>query len=204
MLVCICRLHYEFERVFPSSFLWTFNQLWSCFDLHFLIFFRDLNRNFYLKQLIDFGAFSFLISISFHIFQTYIFHFLFPHFFSSKSPLGHNISCLMIYLGSVILISFILYQELYLLFDLIKVIKFPVSPLSHFDFDHEGAVIINFNPWFSFINFILDFFKSKFICILCPDVFPSRPHIWVVLWSQINLTLQFLSLTTCVPELITH
>ena len=104
----------------PSFLLWTFNQLCSCFDLHFLIFCRDLNQNFYLKQLIDFGAFSFLISISFHIFQTSIFHFLFPHLFSSKSPLGHNISFLMIYLGSVILISFILYQELYLLFDLIK------------------------------------------------------------------------------------
>ena len=81
---------------------------------------------------------------------------------------------------------------------------FFVSPLSHFDFDHEGAISINVKPWFNFINFILDFFKSKFICILCPDVFPSRPHIWVVLWSQIDLTLQFLSLTTCVPESTTH
>ena len=173
-------------------------------DLHFFIFFHDLNQNFYLKQLIDFGAFSFLISISFHIFQTYIFHFLFPHFFSSKSPLGHNISCLMIYLGSVILISFILYQELYLLFDLIKVIKFPVSPLSHFDFDHEGAVIINFNPWFSFINLSSTFSSQDlfaFFVLMCSQVdhtsslvcdpksishfnfflwlhvFPSRPHI---------------------------
>ena len=48
--------------------------------------------------------------------------FFFPHFFSSNSPLGHNISWLMIYLSSVILISFILHQELYLLFDLIKFI----------------------------------------------------------------------------------
>ena len=79
---------------------------------------------FYLKQLIDFGAFSFLLSISFHIFQNSIFHFLFFHFFSSKSSLGHNISCLMIYLGSVILISSILHRELYLLFDLIKFINF--------------------------------------------------------------------------------
>jgi hypothetical protein len=76
-----------------------------------------------LNSWLIFGAFSFLISISFHIFQTSIFHFLFPHFFSSKSPLGHNISCLMIYLGSMILISFILHQEPYLLFDLIKFIN---------------------------------------------------------------------------------
>ena len=123
MLVCIFRLHYEFERVFPSSFLWIFNQLWSFFDPHFLIFFRDLNRNFYFKQLIDFGAFSFLLSISFHIFLSSIFRFLFLHLFSSKSPLGHNISHLMIYLGSAILISFILHLELYLLFNLIKFIN---------------------------------------------------------------------------------
>ena len=108
MLVCIFGFHYEFERVFPSSFLWTFNQLWSCFDLHFFIFIHNLNQNFYLKQLIDFGVLYFLQKFSFHIFQTSIFHFLLPHFFSSNSPLGHNISCLMIYLDSVILISFTL------------------------------------------------------------------------------------------------
>ena len=82
------------------------------------------NEIFYLKQLIDFGTFSFLLSISFHIFQNSISHFLLPHFFSSfNSPLGHNISCLMIYLDYVILISFILHQELYLLFNLIKFIN---------------------------------------------------------------------------------
>ena len=79
---------------------------------------------FYLKQLIDFGAFSFLLFVSFYIFQTSIFHFLLPYLFSSNSPLGHNISCLMIYLGSMILISFILHQELYLLFNLTKFINF--------------------------------------------------------------------------------
>ena len=67
---------------------------------------------FYLKQLIDFGAIFFSS-----------FYFLFPHLFSSTSRLVHNISCLMIYLGFVILISFILHQELYLLFDLIKFIN---------------------------------------------------------------------------------
>ena len=76
-----------------------------------------------LNSWLIFGAFSFLISFSFHIFQTSIFHFLFPHFFSFKSPLGHNLSCLMIYLGSMILISFILNQEPYLLFNLIKFIN---------------------------------------------------------------------------------
>ena len=70
------------------------------------------------------GHCLFLLFVSFHIFPTSIFHFLFPHFFSSNSTLGHNISCLMIYLGSVILISFILHQELYILFDLIKSINF--------------------------------------------------------------------------------
>ena len=69
---------------------------------------------------IFFSSFYFL-SISFKLLS---FIFFSPHFFSSKSPLGHHISCLMIYLGSMILISFILYQELYLLFDLIKVINF--------------------------------------------------------------------------------
>ena len=84
---------------------------------------------FYLKQLIDFGAFSFLrkilflLSVSFCLFQMSIFHFFLPHFFSCNSPLGHNISCLMINLGSMILISFILHQELYLSFDLIKCIN---------------------------------------------------------------------------------
>ena len=95
----------------------------------YLSYFVISIKIFYLKQLIDFGAFSFLrqilflLSISFHLFQTSIFHLLSPHFFSSSSTLGHNISCLMIYLGSVILISFILHQEPYLYFDLIKFIK---------------------------------------------------------------------------------
>ena len=70
MLVCIFKLDYVFERVSPSSFFWTFNQLWSCFDIYFFIFFRDLNQNFYLKQLIDFVAFYFL-------WKNFIFFFLF-------------------------------------------------------------------------------------------------------------------------------
>ena len=75
---------------------------------------------FYLKQLIDFGAFSFLhqilflLSISFHLFQNSIFYSLSSHFFFFNSALGHNLSCLMIYLGSMILIYFILHQEHYL------------------------------------------------------------------------------------------
>ena len=79
-----------------------------------------LNSWLILEHSISYEQISFLLSVSFHIFQTSIFHFLFSHFLSSNSPLGHYISCLMIYLGSVSLISFILYQELYLLFDLIK------------------------------------------------------------------------------------
>ena len=79
-----------------------------------------LNNWLILGHSISYEKISFLLSVSFHIFQTSIFHFLFPHFFSSKSPLRHNISCLMIYLCSMILISFILHQEPYLLFDLIK------------------------------------------------------------------------------------
>ena len=108
MLTYIFRMHYEFERVFPHL---------SCGLLinydHSLIFillsyFVILIKIFYLKHLIDFGEFFFLrqilflLSITFHLFQTSIFHSLSPHFFSSNSTLGHNISCLMIYLGSLI------------------------------------------------------------------------------------------------------
>ena len=123
-VACIVRLHvnlhYEFERVFlPISCGFLIN----CG--HVLIFiclssFEISIKIFYLKQLIDFEAFSFLrqilflLSISFHLFQISIFHSLSPHFFYSTSTLGHNLSCLMNYLGSVILIFFILHQEHYL------------------------------------------------------------------------------------------
>ena len=127
MLICICRLHYEFERVFPSSLLWTFKStvvaFWSSFP-YLLSWpqskFSILNSWLILEHSISYEKISFLPSVSFHIFQTSIFHFLLLYFFSSKSPLGHNISCLMIYLGAMFLISFILHQEPYLLFDLIK------------------------------------------------------------------------------------
>ena len=124
MLVCICRLHYEFERVFPSSFLWTFNQLWSYLIFISLSSFVISIEIYILNSWLILGHFLFLflfLSISSKLLSSIFFS---PHFFSSKSPLGHNISFLMIYLGSMILISFILYQECYLLFDLIKVINF--------------------------------------------------------------------------------
>ena len=64
--------------------------------------------------------------------------FFFPHFFSSKSPLGHNISCLMIYLGSVILISrtlsFVRFDQIY---------QFFISPLYYFDFDFDSILSIS-------------------------------------------------------------
>ena len=64
-----------------------------------------------------------------------------------------------------------------------------------FQFRSQGGSNYQLQSLIQFINFILDFFKSKFICIICHDVFPSQPHIWVVLWSRIDFTFQFRSLT---------
>ena len=137
MVICIFRLHHEFEGVFVHL---------SCGILincgHVLIFislssFMISIKIFYLKQLIGFGAFSFLrkilflfFSFSFHFFQTSIFHSLSPHFFSSNSTLGHYISCLIIYLSFAIFISFILHQEPYLQFNLIHFITCCFSSIS--------------------------------------------------------------------------
>ena len=85
--------------------------------------FSILNNWLILTHSISYKKNVFLPYVSFHIFQTSIFHLLLPHLFSSDSPLAHNILHLMIYLGSMILISFILHQDLYLLFDLIKFIN---------------------------------------------------------------------------------
>ena len=160
---------------------------------------------------------SFMISIEISILNSWL---ILGHFLSISSKLISSIfflptSFLLIHLGGIIfhawwstLILWFLYLSSYIknfifcsIWSNLTICYF--SSIS-FRFRSRGAVIINFNPWFSFINFILDFFKSKFICILCPDVFPIRPHIWIVFWSQIDLTLQFLSLTTCVLKSITH
>ena len=125
--------------------------------------------------MIEFWAFSFLrkilflLSISFHLYQISIFYLLSPYFFSSNSTSGCNISCLMIYLCSEILISFILHQEPYLLFYLINLINLLFLLYLISISIPMGQCVWNFNPWFNFINFILEFLKSKFICILCPN-----------------------------------
>ena len=49
-------------------------------------------------------------------------------------------------------LSFVQFDQIY---------QFAVSPLSHFDFDHEGAVPINFNPWFNFIKKNLTFLSQN-------------------------------------------
>ena len=161
MLVCIFRLHYEFERVFPSSFFGILINYG-----HILIFI---------------SLSSFTISIEISIFNSWLIlgHYLFFFlFFSISSKLlssicfyptsGHNISCLMVYLSFVILISFILHQKLYLLFNLIKFINLLFLLYLISIMIMRGQYLSNFSLWFSFINPIncstlgtIVFFKTK-------------------------------------------
>ena len=91
----------------------------------------------------------------------------------------------------------------------------------------RGQYLSNSNPWFIFINPInfsawgnlawdsyLGYVNHLFIGVLTLSfsinlflswcVLIYRSHTWVVLWSQIDLTLQLHSLTTCVPIKLTH
>ena len=89
----------------------------------------------------------------------------------------------------------------------------------------RGQYLLDFNPWFldfldsaiflwafaqAWDSYLLFWIWSHFdlmsriLYLFCPDVFPFRPHVWVVLWSHFDLTLQLHSLTTCVPVSTTH
>ena len=93
-----------------------------------------------------------------------------------------------------------------------QIYQFGVSPLFHFNFNHEEAIPIKLQSLIQLYQYLFHLgqpclCQDKIIIkifILCPDVFLSWPYICVVLWSQIDLTLQLHSLIICVPKMITH
>lgn len=192
MLICTFRLYYGFERV-SFIFLVDFSSTVITFFISLSSFVISIEIP-YLKQLIDFYASS-LLSISFHFFQTSIFHSISPHFFSSNSTLRHNfLADLPRFCDSYIFhltsrtLSFVWFDQIF---------QFIISPLSHFDFDHEGAVPIKlqsliqlyqFINCFSWGNLAWDSYLSLWMWTRIDLMFKGLLFMFFQMWSWVDLT----------------